>query len=70
VIPGAIFVVLGARIAYDDRLAAGAERIRSSQPWNAGLPLGAYRQISGAVIAVVGIFFLAMAAAGAYRLVA
>lgn len=67
-VPGVIFLVLGVRIAYDSRLSADADRIRGSQPWNAGTPLWAYRQINGAVIAVFGIFFLCFAAAGIYGL--
>jgi hypothetical protein len=38
VVPGVIFSVLGVRIAYDRRLARGADQIREATAWNAWTP--------------------------------
>jgi hypothetical protein len=37
-VPGVIFSVLGVRIAYDRRLARGADQIREATAWNAWTP--------------------------------
>jgi hypothetical protein len=67
-LPGFVFSVLGVRIAYDARLARGADQIREATPWNAWAPLWYYRQLNGAVIAIVGLFFLGLGAAGIAKL--
>jgi hypothetical protein len=63
-VPGVILCVVGLRIAYDSGLTADAERIRNATPWNRGTPLTFYRQMSGAVVSIFGLFFLGLAATG------
>jgi hypothetical protein len=68
VVPGVIFSVLGVRIAYDRRLARGADQIREATAWNAWTPAWYFRQVNGAVIAIFGLFFLGLGAAGIAKL--
>jgi hypothetical protein len=67
-VPGVVFSVLGARIAYEARLARGADQIRAATLWNAWTPWY-YRQVNGAVIAIFGLFFLGLGAEGIAKLV-
>jgi hypothetical protein len=64
ILPGLIFSVLGVRIAYDARLTSRADRIRAATPWNGWMPLSHYRQVNGTVIAIFGLFFLALGLEG------
>lgn len=68
-IPGLLLAVLGVRIAYDGRLARGADRIRDATPFSAYLPSWYYRQVNGAVIALFGLFFIGLGAEGVASLV-
>jgi hypothetical protein len=68
-VPGVVFSVLGVRIAYEARLARGADQIGAATLWNAWTPIWYYRQVNGAVIAIFGLFFLGLGAEGIAKLV-
>ena len=70
IVPGVILSVLGVRIAYGRGLTRDAERLKNTTPWNAWLPLWYYRQVSGAVICIFGLFFLGLAADGLAKITA
>jgi hypothetical protein len=67
-VPGLILSVLGVQIAYDARLGRGADLIRKATTWNAWIPTWYYRQVNGAVVAIVGVFFLGVGAEGIAKL--
>jgi hypothetical protein len=69
-VPGAIFCVIGTRIAYGNRGAANYLRRREVVPlWGVGTSLGVHRQIEGGLVFLVGIFFVILAITGIAQLV-
>jgi hypothetical protein len=65
IVPGLIFCVIGARIAYGHRGADDYLRLRASIPWwGSGTSPNVHRQIEGGILCVVGIFLVCLAAAG------
>ena len=69
-LPGLALSVVGARIAYNHRGAAGYLRWRRMMPgWGAGTSLDVHRQVEGGVVFIFGVFFMILAVTGIIELV-
>lgn len=67
---GIALCVVGARIAYNHRGAAGYLRWRRLMPgWGTGTSIEVHRQIEGGVVFIFGAFFTVLAVTGIIELV-